>query len=204
MSLKILALALLAVIYCYKLCIHAIETKSFANPIPESVSDIYDAETYTRWRRYAAEKQRWSLLEDLCSFIVIFVLILSDAFAGFANWIGGNIYVLSLSVTLLSTLTDAVIGCLFGYVDTMKVEQKYGFNNTTGKTFAADQIKQLVIALLLNIGLTMLLAGLHRWLGDYLALAFAIVLFVIILLISCLFPFLPKSLTGLRPLMTVN
>ncbi|MBQ6645856.1 MAG: M48 family metallopeptidase [Clostridia bacterium] len=200
MNFKVLALALLCAIYAYQLCLRAIEWKSFSNPIPENVSDIYDAETYARWRRYSAEKHKWSLLRSLVGFAALFILILTNAYAAFAGLFGQNIYSCAFAVALLSVLTDTLLGCPFDYIDTMVVEQKYGFNNTTKKTFIADEIKQFIISLLITVGLTMLLASLHRWLGDYLVLAFAVVLFVIIMLISCLFPFLSKIFNKFTPL----
>ena len=200
MNYKTLALILLTLISIYKLILNAIEKKSFANTIPDSVSDIYDKETYLKWRSYAAEKQKWSLLSGIASFIILFVLILTNAFAGFAALFGKNVYLCSCAVTLLSVLCELPIDCVFGYIDTMIVEQKYGFNNTTKKTFIADQIKQLVLSMLLTLGLTMLLCWLHQWLGDYLALAFAIAVFVLALLISCLFPFLSKIFNKFTPL----
>ena len=200
MNFKLLALILLTVVYAYKLFTLFLERRSFSNPIPANVSDIYDRETYAKWRAYSAEKSFWQFVSAVASYLLTFVLLLTDAFSRFAGLFGGNIYLSSCAVTLLSLVADTVLSCVFAYVDDMIVEQKYGFNNTKGKTFVADQIKGFVIGLLLNIGLTMLLLGLHKWLGDYLVIAFAIALFVIILFISFLFPFLTKIFNKFTPL----
>ena len=200
MDFKILVLILLSLIYAYKLFLLAVERRSFANQIPVNVADIYDAETYAKWRRYAAEKSKWEFVSTLCAYVITFVLIATDAYAAFSKLFGTNVYSCSAGVTLLSVLVGTLTDCVFSYIDDMIVEQKYGFNNTTLNTFLVDRIKELIISLTVMIGITMLLALLHIKLGDYLALAFAVALFAMILLISFLFPYLSKIFNKFTPL----
>ena len=55
MSIKLGAMLLLIVIFAYKLFLSYIERKSFDNPVPDNVSDIYDGETYAKWKEYSKE-----------------------------------------------------------------------------------------------------------------------------------------------------
>jgi STE24 endopeptidase len=82
----------------------------------------------------------------------------------------------------------------------MKIEQKYGFNKSSAKTFWVDQIKSFVIELVIMTGIGAILLGLHVWLGDWLILAFAVVMTVIILFVAFLFPFLSKIFNKFTPL----
>jgi Zn-dependent protease with chaperone function len=200
MNYKALALILLALIQAYKLTLLAVKRKSFSNPIPENVKDIYDEEKFQKWRMYSAEKSRWELWQTLTSFVITFLLILTDAFSAFSKLFGTNIYWCSLGVTLLTVITDTVTGCVFGYVDSMIVEQKYGFNKTTKATFIADQVKGLVISLILSLGLTALLATFHLWLGKLMPVVFAAALFLFILFITFLYPFFSKIFNKFTPL----
>jgi hypothetical protein len=75
---------------------------------------------------------------------------------------------------------------IVNYVDTMKIEEKYGFNRSTVKTFIIDQIRNTLIGMVLGIGLGALLCALHRWLGDGMVLLFAGCVFAIGLFISAL------------------
>ncbi|MBQ4452279.1 MAG: M48 family metallopeptidase [Clostridia bacterium] len=200
MNYKALALILLALIQAYKLTLLAIKRKSFSNPIPENVKDIYDEEKFQKWRMYSAEKSRWELWQTLSSFVITFLLILTDAFSAFSKLFGTNIYWRSLGVTLLTVITDTVTGCVFGYVDSMIVEQKYGFNKTTKATFIADQVKGLVISLILSLGLTALLATFHLWLGKLMPVVFAAALFLFILFITFLYPFFSRIFNKFTPL----
>lgn len=200
MNYKTLALILLCVIGLYKLWQLWLEKKSFSNPIPENVRDVYDKERYAKWRSYSAEKLRVSLWSTLGSFVIMVLLIATNAYSAFAALFGKNVYWCSLAVTLLSTLCDSVLSCVFGYIDDMVVEQKYGFNTMKKGTFVADQIKQLLISLILSLALTFMLCGFHQWLGALMPVVFAGVLFVFALMISFLFPFLSKIFNKFTPL----
>ncbi|MBQ3667616.1 MAG: M48 family metallopeptidase [Clostridia bacterium] len=200
MNFKLLALILLTLTFIYKLFMSLRERKSFANPIPANVSDIYDETTYAKWRAYSAEKSKWEIVSTACSYILTFVLLITNAYAGFARLFNSDVYVQALSVVLLSVITDGVFGAVFGYIDAMIVEQKYGFNRTTIKTFIADQIKNVIISFIIMTGITFLLAALHMWLKDYLALAFALAMFVFVMLVSFLFPFFSKIFNKFTPL----
>ena len=75
----------------------------------------------------------------------------------------------------------------FSWVDTMVIEQKYGFNRTTKKTFAIDQVRNFLIELVLGTVLMGLLIVIHKAMGDWMILLFAGVVFAIGLCISFLY-----------------
>ena len=67
---KLLVLLLLALGFVYRLTLNIVQYRSANNPIPENVADIYDAETYAKWRRYSAENCRLSIVSTIISFLV--------------------------------------------------------------------------------------------------------------------------------------
>ena len=56
----------------------------------------------------------------------------------------------------------------------MKIEEKYGFNRSTVKTFVIDKIRGFIIELALSVGLISLLWALHCAMGDWLVILFAV------------------------------
>jgi STE24 endopeptidase len=74
----------------------------------------------------------------------------------------------------------------------MVIEQKYGFNRTTVKTFIIDQIRNLLLEILLSLGLAWVLMLLHQAMGDWVIVLFAAVMFGFTLLISFLYPFFSR------------
>jgi STE24 endopeptidase len=180
--------------------LHLIQYRSAANPVPANVSDIYDPETHKRWEEYSGEKSRLKIFTGLLSWAVTIVLLLTNAHAAVARLFPGNLYVQLAVVIAFQTLTEALFAVIVNYVDTMKIEEKYGFNRSTVKTFVIDQIRNTLIEMVLGIGLGALLCALHRWLGDGMVLLFAGCVFAIGLFISFLYPILSRVSNKFTPL----
>lgn len=189
---KLIVLLLLALGFVYRLALNIVQYRSASNPIPENVADVYDAETYGKWRRYSAEHCRLNILSTVLSFLVSFVLLLSNAYAAFAGLFGDHIFLQLLMVVVLEALVDILVSVPVGYYETMVIEEKYGFNRSTLKTFVTDQIRNFLIGLCLSVLLAWLLAVLHTALGDWMILLFAIVVFGFTLVISFLYPYLSR------------
>ena len=185
---KLLILALLTLSAIYRLVLNIVQFRSAGNPIPENVADVYDAETYGKWRRYSAENCRLSILSTIFSYLVSLALLCTNAYAAFAALFGTHVYMQLLAVILLESIVDMVISVPMGYYSTMVIEEKYGFNRSTMKTFVTDQIRSFLIGTCLNVLLAMLLCVLHTAMGDGMILLFAGVVFCITLVISFLYP----------------
>ena len=189
---KLLFLLLLALGFVYRLALNIVQYRSAGNPIPENVADVYDAETYSKWRRYSAEHCRLNILSTVLSFVVSFVLLITNAYAAFAGLFGDHIFLQLLMVVALEALVDILVSVPIRYYETMVIEEKYGFNRSTRKTFVTDQIRNFLIGLCLSLLLAWLLAVLHTALGDWMILLFAVVVFGFTLVISFLYPYLSR------------
>lgn len=189
---KLIVLLLLALGFVYRLALNIVQYRSAGNPIPENVADVYDAETYSKWRRYSAEHCQLNILSTVLSFVVSFVLLVSNAYAAFAGLFGDHIFLQLLMVVVLEALVDILVSVPVGYYETMVIEEKYGFNRSSLKTFVTDQIRNFLIGLCLSVLLAWLLAVLHTALGDWMILLFAVVVFGFTLVISFLYPYLSR------------
>ena len=84
MNFKLLIIILLIVIYAYGLLVKYLRLQSCKNSIPANVADIYDAETYEKWRAYRREKIRLSVADSTIALIADVVLVTFDLYAAFA------------------------------------------------------------------------------------------------------------------------
>ena len=50
MNFKAIAIVVLCIVYLYSLFLDLLRYRSSRNPIPENVADVYDRETYLKWR----------------------------------------------------------------------------------------------------------------------------------------------------------
>lgn len=134
MNFKLLAMILLSAAFVYKLILSYFNYRSGSNPIPENVKDVYDEEAYKKWREYHAALSHLGLFSSTCGFVVDMILIGTNAYAAFASLFPQNVFVQMLAVILLLELST-LISIPFSYYQTFKIEEKFGFNRSTKKTF---------------------------------------------------------------------
>ena len=199
MNFKAVAITVFILVYLYQLLLSVIGMRSEKNPIPANVADVYDQETYERWRAYHAEKSRFGILTSTASFVIDLVLLVSNAYAAFAGLFPANPVTQVFAVMLLSALTSILL-LPFAWYNTMVIEEKYGFNRTTPRTFWADQVKEFVISLGLLTGIGALLIWVHQALGDWLVPVFAALMTLFMMLFSFLYPVMSKIFNKFEPL----
>ncbi len=199
MNYKIIAIILFIIVFLYRQALTLLRLQSTRNPIPANVADIYDAETYAKWQAYRREKCSLSFYESIVALVVDIVLVGADLYAAWAGLFSDTVFWQLFAVILLSTLT-VVFTLPFTYYDTMKIEEKYGFNRTKKGTFAADQVKEVLISLGILTFLTWLLSVLYRGLGDWMILVFAIALSAFIFGFAFLYPILSRVFNKFTPL----
>ena len=199
MNFKAVAITVFILVYLYQLLLSVIGMRSEKNPIPANVADVYDQETYERWRAYHAEKSRFGILTSTASFVIDLVLLATNAYAAFAGLFPANLVTQVFAVMLLSALTSILL-LPFVWHNTMVIEEKYGFNRTTPRTFWADQVKEFVISLGLLTGIGALLIWVHQALGDWLVPVFAALMTLFMMLFSFLYPVMSKIFNKFEPL----
>ena len=187
MNYKVLFLILFTLTHLYQLVLNVVQHRSANNPTPANVADVYDDATYQKWRAYHGEKSRLDILRTGVSWVLTMALLLSNAYAWAAGLFPAGAFWQMLAVLLFNTLVETVMFLGFSWVDTMVIEQKYGFNRTTKKTFAIDQVRNFLIELVLGTVLMGLLIIIHKAMGDWMILLFAGVVFAIGLCISFLY-----------------
>lgn len=201
MNYKVIALIVMGIVFLFDTLMHYLDTKSAERKIPDCVADIYDEAEYKRWLAYDKECNKLALWRHLVSYTVSFALIGLDGYAAIVNLAGTEgLY----SAALVIMIADTVIGMLwstpFSYVRNMGIEQKYGFNKMTKKTFAADLIKETVISLGLMCGLICIVIAVHQALGNWLIIILGSVIMAFVVLFVFLQPVFTRIFNKLTPL----
>ena len=188
-----LLIILLTVFECgYQLVLNFVQRKSAANPIPANVADVYDAETYTRWRKYHYENCAFSMFCTLVKLSLSLVLLLTDTYATVAALFPDGGFMQLLAVVLTNAVAFFALDVPLNYYGTMVIEQKYGFNRTKPKTFVIDQFLNLALEIFMSTGFAWVIMLTHQTVGDWMIVLFAAVVFCFMLLISFLYPFFSR------------
>ncbi len=161
--------------------------------VPEVFQGDIDHSTLQRIRDYTVSGARFGHIEDLFDDGLVLLLLLTGFFAWLATWVAaldfsfvfeGNLF------WLILLLGSTVLKIPFDLYRTFVLEKKYGFSTTTVRLWVGDQIKSIVISLILMaILLTVLLISLQClpltwWLWVWIAFS------LFQLLLSWLYPVL--------------
>lgn len=201
MNYKLAVLIVIALTFLFQMFMEWLDMKSADRPLPDNVKDIYDKEAYEKWLQYHKEKTRLSFYRRFISYLFLFVMIGANIHAVIINGLSlsGN-YTAAVGVLTADILICLLYEIPFEYADSMVIEQKYGFNRMTKKTFVIDQIKNFIINTILTCGLCSLFILIHKALGNWLLVVFSGVLFLFILLIAFLFPVFSRIFNKFEPL----
>jgi STE24 endopeptidase len=198
MKLAIILLALVGSLYSLVLSI--VQLRSAKNPTPANVSDVFDAETYQKWKAYSRERSILSIVFTCITGVITLAMLASGVYAAFASLFPAGVFMQLLSIIVLEVAVGLVVSVVRGYISDMIIEQKYGFNRTSMKTFIADCIRNLLIEFVLSLLLAMLLWGSHAWFGDWMILVFAVAMLLFSLFISFMYPLFSRIGNKFTPL----
>lgn len=201
MNYKCVALAVIAIVFFFETFIQYLEMKSADREIPENVKDVYDGESYIRWLAYHREKTRLALFRHIVMYAIIFVTIGFNVHAHLLNLLGvSGDYASGNLVLVIDGLVFMIVLMGFEYADTMGVEQKYGFNRTTKKTFFIDQLKSLIMNLVITCGILSLFILVHHALGNWLLPVFMGIMLAFLLVLVIISPFIGRIFNKFEPL----
>lgn len=200
MTLQLTVILLALVGSAYSIFLNVVQYRSANNPTPANLSDVYDAETYEKWKAYSAEHCKLSLAGNVVSAVCTIVLLASGAYAAFASLFPADGLWQLFSVILLTVAVGTVFDVIKNYISTMVIEQKYGFNRSTVKTFVFDCIRSFLLDLFLSLLLSGLMALLHKLVGAWLIVLFAVAMFAFTMLITFLYPIFSRIGNKFTPL----
>jgi STE24 endopeptidase len=150
-----------------------LNAKKFKEPIPSELSDVYDAEAYTKSQAYKQTNYKFGLITST------FSLILTLCFLGFGGfeWVDNLVRTYTdhpipqaLFFFGVIMLGSDIITTPFSYYQTFVIEEQYGFNKSTRKLFFLDKLKGWGMLAILGGGILSIviwffqLAGTSFWL----------------------------------------
>ena len=144
--------------------------KRMTPDLPVELKGIYDAEKYKRSLEYSKINIKFSFISDLFSLIVFLLWLFAGGFGWLDGWvrhITENEYLRTLLFFGSLGFAMDIISIPFQWYDTFVIEEKFGFNKTSVKTFVWDKIKGWLIAMVLGGGILLFIQWAYNQTGDY-------------------------------------
>ncbi|MCH7784555.1 MAG: M48 family metallopeptidase [Bacteroidetes bacterium] len=146
-----------------------LNAKHFNDPIPEELNDVYDTVEYQKSQLYKDENYRFGIITSSLSLIATLAFFFFDGFALVDNWsrsFSENNIVVALIFFGVIMLASDIISIPFSYYHTFVIEEKYGFNKTTTRTFILDKIKSWLMIIVIGGLLLSLIVWFYETTGD--------------------------------------
>lgn len=147
-----------------------LNTTRWSDKLPDQVKGIYDEEKYARQQAYQKENYRFGLLTSGLNFVLVLAMLLLFGFA-YINELAASVSthpalwaIVFFGILMLGA---EVINLPFGLYYTFVIEEKYGFNKTTLKTFFLDKLKGWLLSALIGGGLLSLVIWIYRSTGSW-------------------------------------
>lgn len=121
--------------------------------VPGPFKDVYNDGKYAKSQAYTRENSKFGLLQNTASFAVMIPFILLGGFNGVDQWVRGFQFgsiVTGLLYIFVLVIMTTLLGLPFSIYDTFVIEEKFGFNKTTPKTFIMDRFKSLFLLFLVG------------------------------------------------------
>lgn len=130
-----------------------LNAKKFDAPIPDELKGIYNEEAYTKSQQYKKDNHRFGLLNGIVTITSTVIFLVIGGFE-FVDRIARNISEEPIANALIFfgiiLFASDILGTPFEWYHTFVIEEKYGFNKTSKRTFIIDKIKGWMLAILVG------------------------------------------------------
>jgi STE24 endopeptidase len=144
--------------------------KHMSPVMPKEAEGIYDEEKYRKSQQYQCESSRFGMISSVFSFLLIIGMLFLYGFA-FVDDVARSftehpILMPLLFFGILSVASD-IISIPFEIYDTFVIEEKFGFNKTTLRTYIFDKLKGWLLSAIIGGGLFALFIWFYHAAGSY-------------------------------------
>ena len=154
-EIQILLLVIISFQFIIELISGLLNYSSFDKPLPNNVENIFSENEYSKSQKYKKVNFKFNLVSSFYSFSILFTVLYFGLLGSLDSYIRNVTFENEISLSLIFFASVFIIS------DTLKIpfqlyrvfviEEQFGFNNTTLKTFIFDKLKSYFISLLLIV-----------------------------------------------------
>ena len=162
--------------------------RAHSNELPPAFRGIIDEATYRRSVDYTLSKSRFADITGVFDIVVLIAVLFSGvlpwAFGKFSATFGTSIWAMAGFLFFIAVALS-ILALPFAWYAQFKLEERFGFNTATMKTWVLDRVKGFLLALLLGYPLLALVLKLISWTGAnwWLWAAMVVVAFQLLLML---------------------
>jgi STE24 endopeptidase len=186
-TILILILFISVISYLFDQFLDYLNLKHHRKDIPDEVASFYDKEKYLKSLDYHRVQSKFSFLTSAFSFALSLTLLLTGGFGWVDSFLRNyfqNEIILALVFFGTLMLASDILTLPFQLYSTFVIEEKFGFNKTTPKTFVTDKIKGYLLGAVMGGGLLSLLIYFTQLIGPNFWIWFGLVAASVVLFMN--------------------
>ncbi len=166
----IIILSALIFEYVFDLITEILNLKALESKLPNEFKDVWDEDQYQKSQEYTRVNIKFGIITSTLSLILTLVFW----FAGGFQYLDSIVRQWELSMIWrglcyigILVLLRSLFSLPFAIYKTFVIEEKFGFNKTTWKTFLSDMIKGLALAVILGAPILAGVLAFFQYAGNY-------------------------------------
>jgi len=147
-----------------------LDSKQWSYELPEEVKDVYDAEQYKKSQIYKHINDKFGLITSTFSFLVVITMLFFHVFGFIDTWartISSNPVIIAIIFFGVLMFASDIINTPFAIYDTFVIEEQFGFNKTSLRTFIFDKLKGWVLVGIIGGGVIALIIWFYNLTHQY-------------------------------------
>ena len=154
--------------YLLDLFLEYLNIQNYSPELPPALEGVYDDEKYRKARAYDLTKTRFGFVTSTFSIILMLAMLFFDGFAWVDSFVR-TFFTAPIPVAIaffgLLAMGSDLLGMPFSLYSTFVIEEKFGFNKTTVKTFIIDKLKGYLLGAVIGGGLLSLFVWFYNTAG---------------------------------------
>lgn len=162
-------IAIIIISFIIDKVLEALNAKHFGDTLVQDINDVYDNNEYQKSQDYKKTNYKFGIWTSSFSLVLTLGFLLLDGFEyvdNIARNNSDNPIIIALIFFGIIMLGSDLLTTPFSYFKTFVIEEKFGFNKTTKKTFILDKIKGLIMMAVLGGGILALIIWFYQASGD--------------------------------------
>ncbi len=155
--------------YALNLLVSVLNLRSLDPHLPEEFEDTFDQRKYAKSQEYTRAATKFSIIQDTITTALTIAFILLGGFNKvdlLARSFGFGPIITGLIFTGILLLIMTALGLPFSIYSTFVIEERFGFNKTTPKTFMIDILKGILLTVVIGGPLLTGILWFFKWAGS--------------------------------------
>jgi STE24 endopeptidase len=156
--------------YVFGRILEYLNSRHYNDQLPDEVKDVYDGEQYKKSQQYKIVNYRFSIITATFTLLLILGMFFFSGFA-FVDNISRSVtthpILLALIFFGIIMLASDLIQTPFSVYDVFVIEEKFGFNKMTVRTFILDKIKGWILGAVIGGGILSAVIWFYQQTTEY-------------------------------------